>query len=243
MARVLIHQVEDDHVLLPKEELHHLVRVRRLKAGDEFEALDFKEERVYRCSLSKEGGNWHGLILDTLEAEPDPPLRITLAQALIKKDKFEWIIQKATELGVSEIIPILTCRTEIRLDEKREQRKLQRWSKIVGEAVKQCGRSRLPILGSPLSLATLLKERNEKVWIVLDEATDTPLRQVLAECYSPENCILLVGPEGGWDDRDRETLAAAKVYSVSLGPRIMRAETASIAALAVLQYKLGDFSG
>jgi 16S rRNA (uracil1498-N3)-methyltransferase len=243
MARALIHLVENGRVLLPKEELHHLVRVRRLKAGDKFEALDVEEEKVYRCSLSKEGGSWHGLILDILEVEADPLLRITLAQALIKKDKFEWVIQKATELGVSEIIPILTCRTEIRLDEKREQRKLQRWSKIVAEAVKQCGRSRLPILGSPVSLATLLKERTEGLWIVLDEATDVPMRQLLAECHSAENCILLVGPEGGWDDRDREILSAEKSHSVSLGPRIMRAETASIAALAVLQYELGDFNG
>jgi 16S rRNA (uracil1498-N3)-methyltransferase len=144
---------------------------------------------------------------------------------------------------VSEIIPILTCRTEIRLDEKREQRKLQRWGKIVAEAVKQSGRSRLPILGSPVSLATLLKERTEGLWIVLDEATDFPMRQLLAKCHSAENCILLVGPEGGWDDRDREILSAERSHSVSLGPRIMRAETASIAALAVLQYELGDFNG
>ena len=243
MARALIHLVENGRVLLPKEELHHLVRVRRLKAGDKFEALDVKEGKVYRCTLSKEGGIWHGLILDTLEVDADPPLKITLAQALIKKDKFEWVIQKATELGVSEIIPILTCRTEIRLDEKREQRKLQRWSKIVAEAVNQCGRSRLPILGSPVSLAALLEERTEGLWIVLDEATDFPMRQLLAECHSAENCILLVGPEGGWDDRDREILSAEKAHSVSLGPRIMRAETASIAALAVLQYELGDFNG
>ncbi len=242
MARVLIHLLEDGRVLLPKEELHHLVRVRRLKAGDHFEALDLNNEKVYRCRLSKEGGRWHGLILDTLEAEPEPLLEITLAQALIKKDKFEWVIQKATELGVAEIIPILTYRTEIRLDEKREQRKLQRWSKILAAAVKQCGRSRLPLLRPPVPLATLLTERTDELRIALDEAADLPLRQVLGSCDSLKTCILFIGPEGGWDDRDRDLFAAAQVHSVGLGPRIMRTETASVAALSVLQYELGDFS-
>jgi len=243
MARVLIHLLEDKRVLLPKEELHHLVRVRRLKAGDFFEALDLNEGKIYRCTLSKEGGSWHGLILDTLEAEPEPPLRIILAQALIKKDKFEWVVQKATELGVTEIIPVLSYRTEIRLDEKREQRKLQRWSKILSEAVKQCGRSRLPILSPPVRLATLLIERTSELRIVLDEAAELPLRQVLRSCDSPETCILFIGPEGGWDHRDRDLFAQAQVQRVRLGPRIMRTETAAVAALSVFQYELGDFSG
>ena len=242
MARVLIHLLEDNRVLLPTEELHHLVRVRRLKAGDYFEALDLNEGKVYGCTLSKEGGSWHGLILDTLEAEPEPTLKIILAQALIKKDKFEWVVQKATELGVTEIIPVLSYRTEIRLDEKREQRKLQRWRKILAEAVKQCGRSRLPILSPPVPLATLLTERTDELRIVLDEAADLPLRQILGGCDSPETCTLFIGPEGGWDDRDRNLFGQAQVQRVRLGPRIMRTETAAVAALSVLQYELGDFS-
>ncbi len=241
MARVLIQLLEENRVFLPKEELHHLVRVRRLKDGDCFEALDLNEGKVYRCRLSKEGASWYGLILDTLDAEPEPPLRITLAQALIKKDKFEWVVQKATELGVAEIIPILSYRTEIRLDEKREQKKLQRWSKILAETVKQCGRSRLPILRPPVPLATLLAERTDELRIALDEAADLPLRQVLGSCDSLKTCILFIGPEGGWDERDRDLFAAAQVHSVGLGPRIMRTETASVAALSVLQYELGDF--
>lgn len=238
----MIHELEGERVLLPREELHHLVRVRRLRDGDFFEALNVDEGTVYRCKLSKAAGSWHGLVIDILEAEPEPAIRITLAQALIKRDKFEWMIQKATELGATEIIPIITHRTEIRLDEKREQRKLQRWAKILAEAVKQCGRTRIPPLLPPISLAVLLDERTEQVKIILDEASEVPLARVLKSIGPIKDCMLVVGPEGGWDQRDRDLFVGKQLHLARLGPRILRTETASLAALAVVQYECGDFS-
>ena len=149
MVRVLTSSREGERVILQKDELHHLVRVRREKEGSLFEALDLEGGVAYRCRLCREDKHWFGQIVETLTNDVEPSLRVTLAQALIKKDKFEWVIQKATELGVSRIIPLITYRTEVRLNEFRERKRLQRWHRISAEAVKQCGRTKLPQLDPP----------------------------------------------------------------------------------------------
>jgi len=242
MKRLLIERVEGGKAFLNENEIHHLTRVFRAREGDAFEGLD-AEGRKYRCELAKEAGKWFGVVLSTLEETSESPLRITLAQALIKKNKFEWVIQKAVELGVAEIIPIITERTEVRLSGPREEKKLLRWQRIIEESVKQSGRSVIPTLASPVSLDRLLDQKSGTFSIVMDEAGGADPKSLLREQIFPLSCLVLIGPEGGWGDCDRRLFSTHCTVSINLGPRILRTETASVVALSLLQYELGDLGG
>jgi 16S rRNA (uracil1498-N3)-methyltransferase len=237
--RVIAQLIEDDKVLLSEEESHHLVRVLRVRPGDIFMAHDGKGG-IYRCRLAKGPGGWHGEIVEKVESQTESALSICLAQSLIKKDKFEWVIQKAVELGIEAIIPVISWRTEIRLDEGGLSHKMQRWEKIVAEAFKQSGRKVLPTLHAPLPLETFLQNWSADLRFVLDEAGGVPLRSLLQEKRSARSCYFLVGPEGGWDERDRQLLSTHGVTAVQLGKRVLRTETCPITVLSILQYELGD---
>lgn len=238
--RVIAHLIEDEIILLSEEESHHLVRVLRLRPGEMFLAHDGKGS-IFRCRLVKGPGGWQGEIIEKLESRTESRLSICLGQSLIKKDKFEWVIQKAVELGIDQIVPVISWRTEVRLDEGGLSHKMQRWEKIITEAFKQCGRNVLPTLHTPVPLETFLQTRAADLRFVLDEKGGVPLRSLLEVNRSAGSCYFLVGPEGGWDDRDRELFAAHGVTAVQLGKRVLRTETCPITVLSILQYELGDF--
>ncbi len=239
MYRVFVEARESGRVLLPSDEAHHLVKVRRCSEGELF--LGFHPESGWlRCRLEREAGQWYGLVLEELDENRESPLQVTLGQALIKKDRFEWVVQKAVELGVAEIVPLITARSELKLARNPEKR-LQRWQRILRESVKQSGRTCLPRLRDPIQLDALLAGSLPETRLVLDEAASEGLRQRVAHTSPPPACLLLVGPEGGWDQLDRERWQAAGCSAVKLGPRILRTETAPLAALAILQYLWGDF--
>ncbi len=241
----------DDHgrVLLPREERHHLIGVKRARPGSRF--LGFLEgEGWYLCELYQERKQWVPRLIEPFETSMESPLRITLGQALIKKARFEWILQKAIELGVTEFVPLLTARTEIRLDGSRASRKQARWDKIIRETVKQCGRDTIPVVHPPKELGLALSEFSCDFNLMLDEAATSGLAGVLERFTTdsrdrlpqPRSILLLVGPEGGWDERDRAVLAESNcaVEAARMGPRVMRSETAPLAALSLLQFLFGD---
>jgi len=236
---VLIQQIEEETVLLSDEESHHLVRVLRARPGDCFLAHDGKGA-IFRCRLAKGPGGWQGEILEKVASQVESAVSICLAQSLIKKDRFEWVIQKAVELGIDEIAPVISWRTEVRLHEGGLSHKMQRWEKIVAEAFKQSGRAVLPRLRAPVPLATFLEDRSADLRFVLDETEGVRLRSFLRGAGSIRSCYFVVGPEGGWDDRDRELFAAHGVSAVHLGKRVLRTETCPITVLSILQYELGD---
>jgi 16S rRNA (uracil1498-N3)-methyltransferase len=239
MKRFVLDSVEGHRAYLSDDELHHLVRVFRSREGDLFDAIDCMG-RLHHCVLRKESGKWFGEVLSVESGAGEKPLEVALAQALIKKDKFEWVIQKAVELGVSRIMPIATERTEIRLKGERESNKVRRWRRIVAEAVKQCRRNSFPELSEPLSLEDLLALEISSHLIVLDEEGGQSLREFLGARRDLRSCVVLVGPEGGWGNHDRHLFMTHGAVSVSLGPRILRAETASVVAMSILQYEIGD---
>lgn len=241
MYRALIKIETSKRALLPEDELHHLLRVRRSQMGDTFVGLDGMG-KVYLCSLEREKSQWYGKILEMIENVEVSPLQLTLGQALIKKDKFEWVIQKATELGVSQIVPLLSTRTELKLTPEREVRRMHRWRKILIEAVKQCGCPRIPQLRNPTPLKEYLSESQDQVRLVLDENGGMPLNQLIENKKDQLSYLVLIGPEGGWADQDRTLFEQYGVTPVHLGPRILRTETAPIAVLSILQYELGDLS-
>lgn len=241
MYRALIQLSKPGHVILPEDELHHLVRVRRARKGDRFLGLD-GTGRVYLCRLERAGEGWYGSVLEELEKQETPTLQVTLAQALMKKSKFEWVLQKATEIGVSRIVPLTTARTELHLKAERKETRMKRWRKILLEAVKQCERPEIPQLADPMALEEFLAEAAADLKLVLDEKGEASLRDLLGANREITSCLVIVGPEGGWDEADRRLFREKKVPCISLGSRILRAETAPVTILSILQYELGDLS-
>ena len=239
MHRVLAEKIEDQRALLDEEETHHLVRVLRLRPGDRFLAYDGKGQ-VHLCALAREGTQWFGELVAPVESRSESNLQLILAQSLIKKDKFEWVIQKAVELGVREIVPFRSWRTEVLPERDAIEHRMRRWRKIVVDAFKQSGRTELPLLHEPVELSECLEKWRADLVLALDESGNLPLRDVINSRQAATSCLFFVGPEGGWDDRDRALFDAKAVPRVSLGQRILRTETAPVAVLAILQYELGD---
>lgn len=242
MYRAIVERAQEGTVLLPDEEAHHLTRVRRAKAGTRF--LGLTPDGLWLvCELDRAGRSWIGRIVGREGEDRESPLRVTLAQALIKKDKFEWVIQKSVELGVHDIVPLITKRTEVRPDDRGVARKLERWRKIVVEAVKQSGRNREPKLHEPMELAEFAARPPASTVFLLDEERGLSPREVLRGRPPDRTVTLVVGPEGGWDPEDRRILDRTSAVRLHLGPRILRTETAPVAMLAILQYEWGDVGG
>lgn len=238
--RVFLQELEAQQVILPDEEVHHLVRVRRCREGALFEAIDPVSGEAYLCRLQKGKQGWSGELVQPVDRVTESSLEITLGQALIKKEQFELVLQKSVELGVTSIAPLITERTEIRLDDRRVEKKMSRWNRIIAEAVKQCRRTRQPILREPTGLEVFLQSVRGELALVLDEDGDTSMKEFLKGQREVKRCSLVIGPEGGWSDRDRSAFVDEKLPRLSLGQRILRAETAPLVGLAILQYEFGD---
>ena len=159
MRIVFVERIENDLVFLDPQEQHHLTKVLRKQPGYEFVGFDGKGSR-YRCLLARDGKSWLGKIIESLDPDTESYLNLRLAQALIKKDKFEWVLQKTAELGVSRVTPIIRWRTEVDLNDSRAKKRFYRWERIILEAVKQCGRNRVPTLDYPVKLEELLRDQH-----------------------------------------------------------------------------------
>jgi 16S rRNA (uracil1498-N3)-methyltransferase len=227
--------VVDDRLVLREDEAHHARRVLRLPVGAPVVCFDGR------------GRSWSGRIaryeakraivdgIEPLPEEPSPVPPLQLAQCILKGDRMDLVIQKATELGVARIIPILAERCEPRGDATR---RLERWQRVALEAAKQCERGWVPEIEDPVRLEEAL-ERLAGPAVAFVERSHTPLREALAALEGEVTTLtLFVGPEGGWEPAERDALAAARVPCVSLGRRILRAETAAISAIAILDYAL-----
>jgi 16S rRNA (uracil1498-N3)-methyltransferase len=216
---------------LTGEEFHHAVRVVRVRQGEEVELFDGNGEIV--VARVETIGPDH-LILHTTGAVGDSresPLVLHLGMAIINLDRFEIVLQKATELGVRSIIPVVSERVEIRAERYRGKR--ERWEKIVFEAVKQSGRGRVPILEEPAPFAEVIKR--EGTSLVFDG--DMPPGSLPAQL--PE-ATLFVGPEGGWSESEHAQAREQGAIFQRLGPRRLRAETAAIVACTIVATRFGD---
>jgi len=172
----------------------------------------------------------------TLEklAAPAPTVRLVLCAALIKFDHFEWMIEKATELGVSEIVPVETIRSERGL-ERAAHKRVERWRRIALEASQQSRRAFLPEVSEPEPLRDTLNREATCKFALDENPAARPLNAALPAARDPQDTVvMLIGPEGGWTDDERVQFAAAGWSPVSLGPLILRAETAALAALAIV---------
>ena len=224
---------------LPQQAGEHVVRVLRLERGQPLRLFDGNgnEHEAELASIARRTVT--ALVKQAIAAnDRESPLRITLGQGIARGEKMDWILQKATELGVARIVPLVTARTEVRLDATRAERRLAHWRAVIASACEQCGRNRLPQLSEPLRLgdwaAALGDDAGHR--LALDPDGTRGVRDL-----APGTAVTLaVGPEGGLSEQDHASLAAAGFEGLRLGPRILRTETAGLAAVAALQALHGD---
>jgi 16S rRNA (uracil1498-N3)-methyltransferase len=235
--------------MLPSDEARHLRDVLRLRAGDEAFVFD-GEGREYLCVVTEPGRGKSAATLEVKEetepASPESALCLTLAVALLKGEKFDLVVQKATELGASRITPVATARADVRLrDESDTSRRIARWQRLALEACKQSGRARVPVVDEPVSFSALLEgatHENFQARLLFAERMGRGLMETLDENQesTPRSVCALVGPEGGWEDEELTRALEAGWRIITLGGRTLRAETAAIAITALLQHLCGD---
>ena len=175
-------------------------------------------------------------VLSRLPARPESPLRVTLVQALSRGERMDQTLQKSTELGVVAFQPLITERVEVRIRPEKLKQRMEHWHKVIVSACEQCGRAIIPELNEPLGLDEWLGRTEKAQRLVLEPGSET----ALAKTRLGDRVELLIGPEGGFSDRELAMMRQNEVLAVSLGPRILRTETAGPAAIAVLQAIAGD---
>lgn len=225
------------NLVLPENTTAHLTRVLRLPIGARFvlfngDGCDYEAQLM---ALAKKGAE--ARVLSCREVQNESPLRITLAQAVARGEKMDLILQKATELGVAGFVPLLTERTEVKLDAERGDKRLMHWRGVIASACEQSGRARVPPITSPSPLASFLTQENLGRIVHFDPEADASLRDLPSEV---KEWVFVVGPEGGLGERDLAQLRSAGARGLRLGPRILRTETAGLAALAAIQALRGD---
>ncbi|HET9835154.1 MAG TPA: 16S rRNA (uracil(1498)-N(3))-methyltransferase [Rhodanobacteraceae bacterium] len=224
---------------LPAQAAVHVSRVLRLRAGDPLvlfngDGLDYAAELIAAGPREV-----HARVLEAQANRSESPLRILLAQALARGEKMDWIVQKATELGVTGIVPLVTARSEVKLDESRARKRLEHWQAVAISACEQSGRARIPVIAPVQPLRTWVDSLDGSAarLALLPEGEITP--RVLGAL--DRGVVLAVGPEGGFEEADSALLRDAGFHGLALGPRVLRTETAGIAAIAALQALYGDF--
>lgn len=231
---------KDCEFTLPEQASVHVARVLRLRAGDRLTLFNGDGEDYAAQLIEVSPRAVRGRIVEAQVNRSESPLQLTLAQALARGEKMDWIVQKATELGVAQIVPLVTARSEVKLDESRAHKRLQHWQAVAISACEQSGRARVPTIAPVQTLRAWLDALGRSAamrWALLPEGELTPR----ALDMPMQDALLAVGPEGGFDETDIALLGNAGFRGLRLGPRVLRTETAGIAAIAALQALYGDF--
>jgi 16S rRNA (uracil1498-N3)-methyltransferase len=232
------HQPVEGIFRLDREYKKRLVKVMRLKSGDSLQV--FTAGKRFECRVQQISPEEIELkVLQEFPVVP-PALHLRLGQAIPKGDRFEWLIQKATEIGVTEIFPLITERTVVKPDHVAA--KVQRWNEIAEQAAGQSENSYPTIIHAPQTLPSFLEQTSEPgLKLLLHERKDSrPLQRILTD-HDINRITFVVGPEGGWTDGETERLISSGYEPLHLGPRILRAETSGLVLATLLQYELGDF--
>ena len=226
-------------VRLDPEQAHYLGLVLRLREGDALELFDGRGARIAATLVDAAGQT--ALRLGERAHDPEAAGALILAQALSKGEKLDLIVQKATELGAARIIPFAAERSVVKLDEERGAARATRLRRIAQEAARQCGRASVPEVDEPASWEGLFALLRAEPWlrcVLLDTDPAAPQLSRLSLVEAPR-LLLAVGPEGGFSPRERERALAAGFLAASLGPLILRTETAGLAALSIVQHLRG----
>ena len=228
-------------IALPESATTHLSRVLRLGIGDAC-VLFNGDGHDYAAQIVAAGKREVRVRVGAATAvDRESPLRLVLLQGIARGEKMDLILQKATELGVSEVHPLSSQRSEVKLDDTRAEKRLAHWQSVVVSACEQSGRAIVPRVSAPVSLAAALGALPAGgLRLILDPDGGLSLPTLAWESTAP--ILLAVGPEGGWSPLDRDQLHAASFQGLRMGPRILRTETAGLAAIAALQARFGDLS-
>ncbi|HQA60249.1 MAG: 16S rRNA (uracil(1498)-N(3))-methyltransferase [Tepidanaerobacteraceae bacterium] len=236
-----------DEIVIAGEEAHHIIRVLRLGPGHSVSISDGKsvESLGVISDIDIRDTKIKIRILDQNKSKETKPF-ITLLQALPKGEKFDWIIQKSTELGVSKIIPVITQRTIVNILPSKLERRMERWNKIAIEAAKQSLRMDIPQIGELSTFDASLREveKHHLSIIPWEQEKELSIRKALKSIDGTVTKVaVFIGPEGGFSPEEVKKAKEMGAVSVSLGPRILRTETAAIAVCSILMYELGGMEG
>jgi 16S rRNA (uracil1498-N3)-methyltransferase len=228
-------------VLLDSDEARHLRDVLRLKRGDEAFVFD-GEGKEYHCRVAEQRRDGALLEIGEEVERPESPLSLTLGVSLLKGEKFDLVVQKATELGVASIVPVVTKFADVRIRNAADgSQRVARWKRIALEAAKQSGRARLPEVSVPTPFAPFIDSSPAQCRLFFSEREGLGLVEALGQCPKGSQAVAaLVGPEGGWADEEIAQARAGGWSIITLGGRTLRAETAAIVVAALLQHLRGD---
>ncbi len=243
MARFYVPQLrtEKGTLKVEGEEVKHIRKVLRLKAGDEITVFDGLGKEIEGTIVEEGLSSVVIKIQNFYSLKGDSPLEVILAQSLLKGEKMDYLIQKATELGVKDIIPFLSSRSVPLLEKSRQLRRHHRWEKIAIEASKQCGRGVLPKIESLQDYSDMLQGASSNALrLIFWEREGIPLKELLGRSEEKKEIFFVIGPEGGFTQGEIDAAKRSGFIPVTLGKRILRAETASLCFLSILQYELGD---
>jgi 16S rRNA (uracil1498-N3)-methyltransferase len=235
--------LRSDHLELGRDLSHRLRHVLRLRPGDHVVLLDGRGGEWEVALDDTSNASIRATVLSRREGTAEPKVRVVLYQSIVKGDRFDWLLEKGTEIGVAGFVPLLSSRGVVRPNQERSERR-GRWLRIITEAAEQCGRSRLPDLAPVMRLDEALSTAEGLRLFPWEREKETSLRQALRETSSegkaPAAVSIFIGPEGGFTQEEADAAVAAGARCVSLGPRILRSETAGIVAAAAVLYELGE---
>jgi 16S rRNA (uracil1498-N3)-methyltransferase len=233
---------EGAEIELPAQAAKHLTRVLRLEPGAALTLFNGTGGEYAAELGAGNGKRVTARVLGRSEIDRDSPLSVTLLQGVARGERMDLIVQKATELGVSRIVPVLAERSVVKVDTRQRARKLEHWQAIAISACEQCGRNRVPSIVEPLPLGDAIGQLTPDTGRALLAADGASSLMAFATKAAGRPLALLIGPEGGLADSERQFAFANGFEGCRLGPRILRTETAGLAALATLQAIAGDFS-
>lgn len=240
------HQINSiqNRIIIENEDVKHISRVLRLKEKDKVEICD-GENTEYICEIQSIDKNSVLLsIIDKKQSIKEPSIKTVLYQGVPKGDKMSFIIQKTVELGITEIIPVEMKRTVVQFGDRDKQNKIDRWKKIALEAAKQSKRGIIPAVHSPLNFDQALRhsKKNQLNIMPYENENKKGFRAVMESLNKDniDNIGIWIGPEGGLDEEEVAKAINNKIHLITLGPRILRTETAGFTTLSLIMYELGD---
>lgn len=232
--------IKDSNATIKGPDANHIKNVLRMKKGDTVFLFD-GGGMLYFAEIAEIKPNEIHLTIRKTQKEPEAKTQIILAQSFLKDKKMDVLVRQLTELGVTTIIPFFSERSIPNPDAKRIQKRLERWEKIARESLKQCKRNRLPEIAPPHSFKELMNQNNNDTKLIFWENESQPLKETLSLIkIRPKKILIVLGPEGGFSPKEIQTATENNFISASLGPRILKAETASVAALTLIQFFFGD---
>lgn len=234
MQRYFVDKIDGDFFTISNDDSYHILKVMRMEIDDKIEVVYNHNE--YLCKIVAIENNVKCKVISILDEKKRNIPKITIAQSLVKEQKMDYILQKATELGVDEIIPICTERSIVKLENKEDKKK-ERWKKVLKEASEQSKRVEIPNLESIISLKELLNKKYDFKFICSVNEKVKTIKSVLSKVDISDTILFVIGPEGGLSSQEEEMLLSNGFEAISLGSNVLRTETASSFILSAISYE------